>query len=435
MKKSTPAPIFNHRKRPRQAVIADPQTIDGPGTGTPVNTPQSSHHYQDLMPVRGFDGQGYVSRQTRQGYSQSYQQNKSQQGQQQYQLPNRQQQQHKQQYSYDINKPSPIRESQIQNAGHQGESVMTGGNTALSFSNCDRTGKSEHGWQTDKYQSLAWSTGQASYTNRQGVNSYTSNQKTPQRPPTIRNNHTNWYGQQQSRSLDEKQSYNSQAGSEFVCRINNSGNNSSNTNIYKNQHPFQKGSNQNQNMFRPGPSGAATVQGADNTMQHLQRDGYHRVGGFGDTVIKPSSTTQKKDPQKPPKKTENKADKTLHLITSTIQGIKHWSKYRDTINMIFEVYGVVDSALMQDPSGTGKEFLMKDEQDSMQCVFYEIDRQLPRLTRGHWHRCVGTMDERSGKFKCVSVRPASMEEKDISKLSVKKSDNFLWDFTKTTPEP
>ncbi|XP_033748542.1 spermatogenesis-associated protein 22-like isoform X2 [Pecten maximus] len=426
-----------NRKRPRQAIIADPQNIDGAGTGMPINASQSSHHYPDLMPVHGFDGKGYIPSQPKQGNQKSYQQqNKSQQN-PHYQQPNRQQLQQNQQYSYNTNRPTPGRQPQTLNSGLQGPNrAMTGGITtcrtgqAQSNSNRQLSGQSNQGWQANKQQS--WSSGQASYTNKQGANSFTDVQKIQQKYPNVGNNKTESYGQQQTRNFNGRQNYNGQGGSQ--CQTQNSGNNFSKTNTHMNQNPFQTSTHRNQNLYRPGPSGAATAQKADKFVQHFRHQ-TDQVGGFGDSSKTISSSTIQKEQQKAPQKTGQKADKSLHLITSTIQGVKHWSKYRDSVNMIFEVFGVVDSAMMQDPSATGKEFLIKDEEDSMACIFYEIDRQLQRLTRGHWHRCVGSMDGRSGKLKCVSVRPASMEEKDLSKVSIKKSDDILWNLTKTTPEP
>lgn len=447
MKKATPAPIFNmNRKRPRQAIIADPQNLDGPGMdmSSGLSHDQSSHNYPDLMPVTGFDGRGYVPNQQKPGNLKSFQQqNKSQHNNfnfSQYQHPNRQQQTQSQQYSN--NRSSFGRPSQ--NSGHQGTSKpMTGGQNRTgqgpSNSNWQLSGgsrQSGQGWQPNKnvQQSKAWSGGQVSYTNKHGASSYTDSQKTQQRHQNTGNSNT--YGQQQNRYSDGRHNYH---GQEADHRTQNYGSNSTQNNGYMNMNQFQAGPQRNQNRFRPGPSGAASYQGVDNSVQHFQAgvpQANQQIGGFGDSSNKQKSSTNQVQKEHPKKtKTDQKVDKSLHLITASIQGVKHWSKYRDSINMIFEVYGVVDSAMMQDPSATGKEFLIKDEQDSMSCIFYEIDRQLPRLTRGHWHRCVGTVDGRSGKLKCVSVRPASMEEKDLSKISIKTSDVFLWEATKSTPEP
>lgn len=42
--------------------------------------------------------------------------------------------------------------------------------------------------------------------------------------------------------------------------------------------------------------------------------------------------------------------------------------------------------------------------------FFFEDRQLPRLTRGQMHRCVGFLDKKSGTFNCVSIRPSKQTE-------------------------
>ncbi|CAG2220083.1 SPATA22 [Mytilus edulis] len=134
------------------------------------------------------------------------------------------------------------------------------------------------------------------------------------------------------------------------------------------------------------------------------------------------------------KPSEKKIDPSLHVMTLHLSSVPHWAKYRDNINMIFEVFGIIDSAVIRDATGTHREFILRDEQHHLKCVFYEIDRELQKLIRGHWHRCVGTYDIKNGCFKCVSVRAATMEEKNHGQQLAKSTNELLKQMTRHLPE-
>ncbi|ESO97882.1 hypothetical protein LOTGIDRAFT_228416 [Lottia gigantea] len=141
-------------------------------------------------------------------------------------------------------------------------------------------------------------------------------------------------------------------------------------------------------------------------------------------------TTKSKIVQKPPE-----IDKSLKIITTDIDGCKKWGQRKGAnMNLLFEVFGMVDSAVLMNQSGTGKEFILKDGMDTIQCLFYEIDRSLPRLTRGQWHRCVGTYEGKTGKMKCVAVRPAGPEERKLAKLTMYLSNKSLEGFSRAISE-
>ncbi|GFO26100.1 spermatogenesis-associated protein 22 [Plakobranchus ocellatus] len=117
--------------------------------------------------------------------------------------------------------------------------------------------------------------------------------------------------------------------------------------------------------------------------------------------------TDKKDEKPTP-------DTSLRIFTCPIASIKSWVEFKvTTFPVMFEVYGVLDSATVKDLTRTGKEFVLRDDTDSIKCIFYEIDRDLPRLTRGQVHRVVGSFDNRHRVLKVVSVRPAQKEERSV----------------------
>lgn len=91
---------------------------------------------------------------------------------------------------------------------------------------------------------------------------------------------------------------------------------------------------------------------------------------------------------------------------------------------------------------------MRDGKDVVQCVFYENvrgklqvlekmnkaesdvcpsmsvrqEKELPRLIRGHVHRCVGNYDSSRDVLKCVSVRPGLPSEQRNALEAVKACD-------------
>ncbi|XP_035287654.1 spermatogenesis-associated protein 22 isoform X3 [Anguilla anguilla] len=114
-------------------------------------------------------------------------------------------------------------------------------------------------------------------------------------------------------------------------------------------------------------------------------------------------------------------DSSLRVLTTVIGGMKHWSQYKDRVACLFEVFATLDSAVTVGNHGA-KSFLLRDGKDVVRCVFYETDRDLPRLIRGQVHRCVGNYHGGRDLLTCVSVRPASPSEQRNAQESVRASD-------------
>ncbi|XP_066551854.1 spermatogenesis-associated protein 22 [Amia ocellicauda] len=126
-------------------------------------------------------------------------------------------------------------------------------------------------------------------------------------------------------------------------------------------------------------------------------------------------------------------DNSLRVLTTVVEGMKHWSQYRDRAAFLFEIFATLDSAVTTGSHGA-KNFLLRDGKHAVQCVFYETDRELPRLIRGQVHRCVGNYDRGRNLLKCVSVRAATLSEQRNSAGSVKASDAVMREFVKTCRE-
>ncbi|KGL75955.1 Spermatogenesis-associated protein 22, partial [Tinamus guttatus] len=123
----------------------------------------------------------------------------------------------------------------------------------------------------------------------------------------------------------------------------------------------------------------------------------------------------------------------LRIISAVIESMKHWSQYTYKTALLFEVLGTLDSAVTPGAYGA-KNFLLRDGKESLPCVFYEIDRELPRLIRGRVHRCMGNYDAKRNIFKCVSVRPASLPEQNTFQEFVKVADVEMTAYVKTMNE-
>ncbi|XP_043853290.1 spermatogenesis-associated protein 22 [Dromiciops gliroides] len=114
----------------------------------------------------------------------------------------------------------------------------------------------------------------------------------------------------------------------------------------------------------------------------------------------------------------------LRILPAVIESMKHWKERMPHCPLLFEVLAVLDSAVTPGAHGA-KTFLLRDGKNTVPSVFYEIDRELPRLIRGRVHRCVGSYDQKRGLFRCVSVRPASASEQKTFGEFVRNADSRM----------
>ncbi|XP_036743413.1 spermatogenesis-associated protein 22 [Manis pentadactyla] len=126
-------------------------------------------------------------------------------------------------------------------------------------------------------------------------------------------------------------------------------------------------------------------------------------------------------------------DNSLRIISAVIESMKYWCEHVQKTVLLFEILAVLDSAVTPGPYYS-KTFLMRDGKNTLPCVFYEIDRELPRLIRGRIHRCVGNYDQKKNIFKCVSVRPASVSEQKSFQAFVKIADAEMRYYTNVINE-
>ncbi|XP_029304834.1 spermatogenesis-associated protein 22 [Cottoperca gobio] len=114
-------------------------------------------------------------------------------------------------------------------------------------------------------------------------------------------------------------------------------------------------------------------------------------------------------------------ENSLRILTSVIDGMRHWSQFKDKVPYLFEIFATLDSAVTLGRHGA-KNFLVRDGKAVVQCVFYETEQELPRLIRGQVHRCVGNYDRSRDVLMCVSVRPSLPSELRNAQEAVKACD-------------
>uniref|UniRef100_A0A3Q3LQB1 Spermatogenesis associated 22 n=1 Tax=Mastacembelus armatus TaxID=205130 RepID=A0A3Q3LQB1_9TELE len=140
----------------------------------------------------------------------------------------------------------------------------------------------------------------------------------------------------------------------------------------------------------------------------------YKAGSTGFLIIN-TCTQQETFPVKPA------IENSLRILTAVIDGMRHWSQFKDKVSYLFEIFATLDSAVTLGRHGA-KNFLMRNGKTVVQCVFYENEQKLPRLIRGQLHRCVGNYDRSRDVLMCVSIRPGLPSELQNAQEAVKACD-------------
>ncbi|CAB1316427.1 unnamed protein product, partial [Coregonus sp. 'balchen'] len=126
-------------------------------------------------------------------------------------------------------------------------------------------------------------------------------------------------------------------------------------------------------------------------------------------------------------------ENSLRILTAVIDGMRHWSQFKDIAPYLFTIFATLDSAVTAGSHGA-KNFLMRDGKEVMQCVFYENELDLPRLIRSQVHHCVGNYNRTRDTLTCMSVRAALPSEQRNAQESVKASDAEMRGLVKSLSE-
>lgn len=149
---------------------------------------------------------------------------------------------------------------------------------------------------------------------------------------------------------------------------------------------------------------------------------------LSNTVQHPQSKTAAAQKTDTPSKNQVTAkpalDRSLRIIATDLGGIKNWEHLRGMLSFLFEIYAQVNSATVKVPDIDAKKFNIKEGAALMDCIFYEIDHSLPKLTRGKLYRIVGSFDSHQNVIKCVSVREALPEEYTTHQTCVQRCAQY-----------
>nr|XP_046265834.1 spermatogenesis-associated protein 22 isoform X3 [Scatophagus argus] len=180
----------------------------------------------------------------------------------------------------------------------------------------------------------------------------------------------------------------------------------------------------------PNRPSAHVVQSQNNSWKFTDSFGQQKLPSVGNRstnqpqTARQTQTEQKTFPMKPA------IENSLRILTAVIDGMKHWSQFKDKVPYLFEIF---DSAVTLGHHGA-KNFLMRDGKEVVQCVFYENEQELPRLIRGQVHRCVGNYDRSRNILMCVSVRPGLPSELRNAQEAVKACDAEMRALVKSLSE-
>jgi hypothetical protein len=70
----------------------------------------------------------------------------------------------------------------------------------------------------------------------------------------------------------------------------------------------------------------------------------------------------------------------------------------------------LDSTVSKQEESNKCIFTIKDSYDRIRCSFYEIDREMPKIPRSNFIRCIGKYNTSKSEFNCISIRVATQNE-------------------------
>uniref|UniRef100_A0A667YL41 Spermatogenesis associated 22 n=1 Tax=Myripristis murdjan TaxID=586833 RepID=A0A667YL41_9TELE len=184
--------------------------------------------------------------------------------------------------------------------------------------------------------------------------------------------------------------------------------------FYHNEYMPTNSSHQQYGGSRPAPGPAPTVRDYTH-LPHPYKLGNTRYQTQPSYQVKPA------------------IENSLRIVTTVVDGIRHWSQFKDRVPYLFEIFATLDSAVTLG-AHRAKNFLMRDGKEVVQCVFYENEQELPRLIRGQVHRCVGNYDRNQDILVCVSVRPGLPSEQRNAQEAVKACDVEMRALVKSVSE-
>ncbi|GAB6030309.1 spermatoproteinsis associated 22, variant 3 [Chamberlinius hualienensis] len=104
------------------------------------------------------------------------------------------------------------------------------------------------------------------------------------------------------------------------------------------------------------------------------------------SVDKSQNKRYKHQQQHQQQQSSSKSEVSMFFFTSSVGAVKEWKRYRDEVHMLVEIFGILESINPDPVNIGGKRIVISDQGNVLLCLFYEIDRQLPKLTLKQWIR-------------------------------------------------
>ncbi|CAF0866848.1 unnamed protein product [Rotaria sordida] len=120
-------------------------------------------------------------------------------------------------------------------------------------------------------------------------------------------------------------------------------------------------------------------------------------------------------------------DGSLRIITSTIQGMKHWTNKHLPYPILFEVFGKLDSQVTFLSSTNTRQFSLIDEKDRIECIFAEMDQSFSNIDRDVQLRVICRLESESNIARCIAIRIAGKDEWHERRSIIKQCDLQLND--------
>ncbi|CAF1118570.1 unnamed protein product [Adineta ricciae] len=125
-----------------------------------------------------------------------------------------------------------------------------------------------------------------------------------------------------------------------------------------------------------------------------------------------TSTAKRVKPDQPAasKKKTLPDDGSLRIITSTVQGMKHWTNKQLPYPILFEIFGKLDSQVTMLPTTNTRQFSVVDDKDRVECIFAEMDQSFSNIDRDVELRIICRLERGSQVAHCIAIRVANKDE-------------------------
>jgi len=123
-----------------------------------------------------------------------------------------------------------------------------------------------------------------------------------------------------------------------------------------------------------------------------------------------------------PKKKILSEDGSLRLVTSTVQGMKHWTNKHLSYPILFEIFGKLDSQVTSLSSTNTRQFSLIDDKDRIECIFAEMDQSFSNIDRDVQLRIICRLEYGSNIVRCIAIRVANKDEWHERRAVIKQCD-------------